>query len=232
MHLIDVATLSRDLFFFFVEKCNDNYRSGHDLECYREVIAAYRERGLQEMLEDKAVLQKLYETLEQWDMNKRGARMVPFPRFADSVRFWKNSLLNLDKFKLHEDIETEFLSIFQILEKVFCNIKVMESKRRIVGVSKTLHFFLPDLIMPIDSKYTMDAFYGYNKFSNSPKGEFKTFKDIFERTYEIASRLNLSLEDADGILWKTSVPKLIDNAVIGLDKCSKEEAIDAIERLR
>ncbi len=229
MKLIDIAVISRKHFFFFVEKCNELYRSGHDLECYREVIAMHREYGLKNLLENKAFLIKLYETLEEWDMNKRGARMVQFDILADSVRFWKSALIMLDGYKLHEDIESEFSAICKMLEKVFCSLKVMESKRRIVGVSKALHFLLPNLIMPIDSKYTMEAFYGYNKFSNIAKNEFRTFRDIFERTFEIASRLQLTPADVDGVQWKTSVPKLIDNAVIGLLNCPKEEVISLLE---
>lgn len=229
MELIDIATISRKHFFFFVHKCNETYRSGHDLECYREIIAMHKEYDLKDLLENQAFPAKLYETLEQWDMNRRGARMVPFDSFAESVRFWKRSLIRLNEYKLHDDIETEFSAIYEILEKVFCNLKVMESKRRIVGVSKVLHFLLPDLIMPIDSKYTMEAFYGYNKFSNIAKDEFRTFRDIFERTFEIASRLQLSPSDIDGVQWKTSVPKLIDNAVIGLFNCPKEEVIAQLQ---
>jgi len=38
--------------------------------------------------------------------------------------------------------------------------------------------------------------------------------DTIGKTYEIAARLELRPEDADGELWKLSVPKLIDNAII------------------
>jgi len=35
----------------------------------------------------------------------------------------------------------------------------------------------------------------------------------------------LKQEDADGELWKLSVPKLIDNAIIGLWNSKKEEIL-------
>ena len=94
----------------------------------------------------------------------------------------------------------------------------MKSKRRIVGVSKALHFLLPDLIMPIDSSYTMPVIYGYNRYSNDREKETKDFIHIFRKTVEIAQRLNLSPSDIDGDGWNTSIPKLIDNAIIGYDK--------------
>lgn len=224
MKLIDLATISRGHFFFFVNKCNQIYRSGHDLAFYRELIAMHREKNnLSALIDDDDFLIKIYNTLEEWDMNKRGAHMTPFAVLKDSIKFWKNYLVELYDYKLYKDIDNELATMNERLEKVFCNLQIMESKRKIVGVSKALHFLLPDLIMPIDSTYTMPAFYGYNRYSKAPREEFKTFKEIFEKTYEITNRLQLSPADIDGVQWKTSVPKLIDNAVIGLLNSETEE---------
>jgi hypothetical protein len=224
MKLVDLAAISRRHFFFFVDKCNAIYRSGHDLAFYRDLIAMHREtNNLATLIEDDDFLIKVYNTLEEWDMNKRGARMTPFSILKESVNFWKNYLVELYEFKLYEDIDDNLITINVRLEKVFCNLQIMKSQRKIVGVSKALHFLLPDLIMPIDSTYTMPAFYGYNRYSKAPKEEFKTFKEIFEKTIEITNRLQLSPADIDGVQWKTSVPKLIDNAVIGLLNSETEE---------
>jgi hypothetical protein len=224
--IIDLATISREHFFFFVNKCNDIYRSGHDLSLYREIIAMHREyKSIEKLIESDKFIPTLYRTLEEWDMNKRAAKMTSFNNFKKSIEFWKDSLMRLYKYNLHDDIASELHNINGTLEKIFCNMKVMESKRKIVGVSKTLHFLLPDLLMPMDSKYTMTAFYGYNKYSSEAKDEFKVFQDIFEQSYKITKRLDLTPEDADGTLWKTCIPKLIDNAIIGLLNCDKEEVL-------
>lgn len=224
MKLIDLATISRRHFFYFVDKCNDIYRSGHDLALYRDLIAMHREAtNLAALLDNDDFLLKLYNTLGEWDMNKRRARLAEFNMLKASLKFWRDSLIKLYDYKIYEDIDSDLRTINEILEKIFCNLKIMQSNRRIVGVSKALHFLLPDLIMPIDSKYTMTAFYGYNRYSKKPKEEFKTFQEIFERTLEITNRLQLSPLDVDGVQWKTSVPKLIDNAIIGLLNSDPEE---------
>jgi len=226
MKLIDLATISRRHFFFFVDKCNEVYRSGHGLAFYREIIGMHRKYGnLDTLLKNDEFLRLIYRTLEEWDMNKRGARLTVFENLRNSVLFFKDSLIKLYEYKLYDDIYDEMATIRRLVERIFCNLEVMESQRRIVGVSKALHFLLPDLIMPIDSKYTMTAFYGYNKYSNSAKKEFMDFWEIIEKTYEITERLELSPDDADGELWKLSVPKLIDNAIIGLWNCEKEEIL-------
>lgn len=224
MKLVDLATISRRHFFFFVDKCNQIYRSGHDLDFYRDLIARHRkENNLTALIGDDDFLIKIYNTLKEWDMNKRGARLVPVDDFKKSVKFWKDSLIELYQYKLYEDLGHELTAITEQLENVFCNLKIMGSNRKIVGVSKALHFLLPDLIMPIDSRYIMSAFYGYNKCSGEPEAEFKTFKEIFLKTIEITNRLQLTPADVCGTQWNTSVPKLIDNAIIGLDKCNTEE---------
>jgi len=221
---IDIATESREHFFQFVKKCNELYRSGHDLLLYREIIDSHRKFGnLINLIEDDIFLGKLHQTLNKFNMNQKGARMVALDVFKRSVRFWKDNLVNLYEYKLFELSDVDIMKIKTDLEKVFINLNVMESKRRIVGVSKALHFLLPDLIMPIDGKYTLPAIYGYNKYSNSPEKEFIIFKEIFNRSLEITRNLQLNSSDVDGEKWNTSVPKLIDNAIIGLVKSEEEE---------
>jgi hypothetical protein len=111
----------------------------------------------------------------------------------------------------------------------------MKSKRQIVGVSKALHFLLPDLVIPMDGEYTMNCFFGYNKYSDNIETESKIFKDIFTKSHEIVKKLNLCHADVDNNKWNTSVPKLIDNAMIGflgyLKKHGAEKTITMIKEM-
>jgi hypothetical protein len=178
MQLIDLATLSRKHFFFFIKKCNDTYRSGHDLAFYRKLITMHRRvDNLEDLIKDNIFLETMYATLEKWNMNQRRARLANFHDFKKFIISLKNSLVDLYNYKLSNNLDSDNSNIINKLEKIFCNIIVMESKRRI-GVSKILHFLLPDLIMPIDGKYSLASFFGFNKFSSLPKVEFKTFRDI------------------------------------------------------
>jgi hypothetical protein len=111
--------------------------------------------------------------------------------------------------------EKDIQKVQQQLKVLFCGLKIMATKRRIVGVSKALHFLLPDLALPIDSSNTMLAFYGYNRYEVGEIKESKTYSDIFEKSYKIAKQLNLTESDVNDCGWSCSVPKLIDNAIIG-----------------
>jgi len=148
-------------------------------------------------------------------MNKRGARLVDLPTMRDSIRFHREYLSKLYKYRLEMLSEEDIQEVLQHLKVLFCGLKIMATKRRIVGISKTLHFLLPDLVMPIDSTNTMLAFYGYNRYDNIPEKEFKTYSNIFKKSYAIAKRLKLTESDVDGLWWSCSVPKLIDNAIFG-----------------
>ena len=178
--------------------------------------------NLELLLEEEIFLKKMHETLGKWNMDQRGARLAPLCDIVKSVRSLEIYLFKLYEFKVYGDKNNDILNIKQLLEKVFCNLKIMESSRRIVGVSKALHFLLPDLIMPIDGKFTLPAFFGYNKISNTPRKEFSDFWEIIGTTFEITESLELNQSDVDGIKWNTSVPKLIDNAIIGLMKSENE----------
>ena len=90
----------------------------------------------------------------------------------------------------------------------------MQTQGKIVGVSKTLHFLLPHLVMPIDRRNILDLLYLGAPYSNNPEKEFRYFKEIFEEYQLLTSKLSLSSLDVDNVGWNTSIPKMIDNALI------------------
>jgi hypothetical protein len=167
------------------------------------------------LLNSEAFLKKIYATLEKWDMNKRGARLMDFPKMCESIHSHKKNLSVLYRYRLEKLSNEDIQKIVQPLKVLFCGLRIMATKRRIVGASKALHFLLPDLVMPVDSSNTMLAFYGYNRYEIGEEKEFKTYADIFEKSCKIAKRLSLTESDVDGYGWSCSVPKLIDNAIIG-----------------
>jgi hypothetical protein len=220
--LIDIITKSRKIFFYFVDVCNQEYRFGHDLNFYREIINVHRNvQDIIKIIKNDDFCRNLYRTLEAWDMDKRGARLNEYDILKESILQHGPYLIDLYKNKLDSISSLEDKNgqkIIRDLEFVFCHLEVMKSKRRIVGVSKAMHFLLPDLVMPIDSTYTMPYFYETNKYNEKVEKEFQTYLDIFTKAHQITKKLKLSANDADGKEWNTSVPKLIDNAIIGFDK--------------
>jgi len=215
---------NREVFFLFVDECNKSYRFGHELDLYREIVRKHRESGgLDSLLNDDSFVTGIWDTLEAWNMNQRGARLTSLSNLKQSILSHRLDFLRLYQYELHsvtaDQIDRE---VAGPLRNVFCGLKVMESKRRIVGVSKTLHFLLPDLVMPIDGTYTLPYFCGSNEYAKTVEDEFRTFKDIFKESYRITKKLALTEDDVSGESWNTSIPKLIDNAIIGWFKHIEE----------
>jgi len=211
---------NRERFFFWIDKCNEQYRFGHDLSFYKDIIHMHRKSNeLDSLLNDKAFYPKVRSTLQKWNMDQRGAKLVPLDTLKESILAHRLGLIELYQYKLSSISEDQINhEIKELLEEVFYGLQVMESKRKIVGASKALHFLLPDLVMPIDGTYTMPFFYGNNRYLKTIELEFATFMELFKKANRIVNRLDLTQNDVDNEGWNTSVPKLIDNAIIGFYK--------------
>lgn len=232
MKTINNLTQSRKIFFQCVDICNRKYRLCDELQFYNELIAQHRDiADLNALIASESFLPKVYVTLEKWGMNERGARMVDLPTMCESIHFYGEYLSKLYKYRLEALSENDVQTVLFQLKGLFCSLKIMATKRRIVGVSKTLHFLLPDLVMPVDSEFTLKAFYGYNRYDDGAEKEFKTYSNIFTKSYSIAKRLNLATSDVDGWRWSCSVPKLIDSAIIGFSIKKKNLMKEIIEKL-
>lgn len=156
-------------------------------------------------------LELLYVTLSAWNMNSRGAKLKDFPSFVNSIKKYQADFEKLKNGKI-EDLS----KYKEILEKLFSKLElVAPEKPPLVTFSKTLHFILPDLIAPIDRRYTIRFFYGTsnNKCFKTPEAQFETFWKIETAFSKFAQSKDLSIYIDD--YWNRSVPKILDNAVIG-----------------
>jgi len=207
----------RPTFFSYVDECNKNYRFGHDLRLYREIINMHRTgSGIDALLDDESFFPLLWKTLDAWNMNQRGAQLTTCDNLRESIKAHRPLLRSLYSHRLCSITEQQIHSgISKRLRDLFSGLKVMESRRKIVGVSKAMHFLLPDLVVPIDGTYTLPYFFGYNRYDASDEAEYDTFEYVLLESHRIIERLNLTDADVDNQNWNTSVPKLIDNAIIG-----------------
>jgi hypothetical protein len=170
---------------------------------------------VEKLISDREFLELIYVTLVSWNMNMRGAKMVDIDTFSKSIQSFSKNISQLKDKELHLLSEVEFEKVLKLAEPLFVGLKVMKSKSRIVGVSKTLHFLLPKLFPPMDRRYTMNFFYGYNNYFGDGNRESRSFSTLFREFYKITQKLKLNSKDVDSISWNTTVPKLIDNAIIG-----------------
>ena len=184
--------------FYFHNSAIDMIRKAHN---YRNLLA------------DKSFLESVYAVLSSWGMDRLdgSARLVEFDIFAKSVLDNAVSLKELADYKLNRLNGNDREIVKDRLSFLFDRLKIMKGKK-LVGVSKALHHFLPDLVPPIDGTYTLTFF--YENYYYTEDNQKEKFLSIFNESCNISKSLSLTKKDLKR-KWDTSIPKLIDNAIIG-----------------
>ena len=209
--------LDKQSFLYYNYSHNQLYRPNtHSQKEYKKLIKSYRSTNdYKQLLINTDHIKLIYSTLKEWNMDQRGAKLVSFSKFRKSILDNSDAIIKLHSVRIEAVQENQLYTVLNDLKHLFISLEVMETKARIVGVSKTLHFLLPDLVMPIDRNNILDFLYLSKRYSSDPEKEFKVFQEIFIEYNRLSRQLSLSASDVDNKAWNTSIPKMIDNAVIG-----------------
>lgn len=187
-----------------IEKFNNskNNSDGPEYYFYKRVFEEVKKNKPPDLFDKRYFIELLYAALLSWGMNTRRAKMKCFEDFRENILENKEYFLFLSKSKLGEIGEKEF----EQLGILYDNLFLMEGQGRLVSNSKMMHFLLPDLVVPMDGRYVLNFF-----FENTGESR-KKFLEIIEFTQCIANETDLSqfLDKK----WNTSIPKIIDNAII------------------
>lgn len=182
---------------------------------YRQVM---RDTGRKKWTIDFAEL--VYATLDSWNMNHRGAALSCFHVFQKSIlqnTVVRNEVDSLSKYRLENLQSTDWL--IEPVRSLFKNLHlVAPGKPKFVTYAKTLHFLLPHLFAPMDRRYTLQYFYNYTSVPKSDELQVQMYCDLLEEFRKFASRHKTKLTeflDTKNMKWNQSVPKIIDNMIIG-----------------
>lgn len=187
------------------------YREEVDLFLYRKIISMvgkYSE-NLEELLKEKKnnkFITLTYLTLISWDMDQRRAKIEFFDTYQKKILDNTDKILDLKEYSLEKISKNELLDTKAKLKVLYNSLDLMISEGRIVSNSKVLHFFLPDLIMPIDNNTL-----SYLKQNDSAK----SFLKIFEFSWKIVNKMDLS-RYVDNEKRNATIPKVIDNIILSL----------------
>lgn len=112
-----------------------------------------------------------------------------------------------------------------VLSEIFQGIKIMASGTSLVGNSKVMHHLMPNIVPPIDRKYTLRFLRGNTNIKNDKEWEWDLMKEIMSdffiplaRDTKFHSRATKWIAQQDRYPWDTSVMKVVDNLVIGSGK--------------
>lgn len=194
-------------------------------ECLKTTESEYRtldpgsylyKKVLEYKYEDKfshEFIELVYVTLAAWNMNSRGAKLSNYDQFEKSVLDNKDFFDKLNSKKLEELEEDDYDNLRLLFDK----LKLVASRTPLVTFSKTMHFFLPETVGPIDRKYTLKFYKGNTNVPGKFESQFELYKEIHEGYSNFANIVDLTKYiKKDG--WNRSVPKIIDNIIIGYQK--------------
>ncbi len=191
-----------------IREIDDLYRNGPgpDLYFYKKLIhLRNNSKSIGSFLSDDRNLEIIYATLVAWDMNSRAAKMKHFDEFKKSILSCKKEIKSLESF--WENSNMDIKKMKQCLRETYERLHVMKGKAKLVSNSKLLHFLFPEKLMPMDGKHTLHYFYG-----NASESVNK-YLEIIELSFEIMFIPENWQKYLSGDR-NTTVPKMIDNAII------------------
>ena len=163
----------------------------------------------------------IYAVLALWEMHrmgKGGPKMVDFEIFEESIA----SIIKEIEIASHIEVNHVSEEDWDALEHVFRGIKVMATGTSLVGNSKVMAHLLPNIVAPIDRRFTLSFLHSNTDIINDIDAEWNTMQSIIRHFFipiaqdaEFRRKAHGRIKDEDRYPWDTSVLKVIDNLVIG-----------------
>jgi hypothetical protein len=194
---------------FFLE--HPPFKRYGQLEHHQETIRRRRELGSARVaLGDGAFLWSLYKTLKAWGIGSQASKLRPFEDFVTALAAKSHEIAELDGISLEQDGLKMDILIWQLWDLIL-TVDIVGNASKLVACSKTLHHILPDLVVPMDRRYTR-VFFGWPgpKFQYD---QFTCFGEAFRAFHQVSTSVRPS--QYAGTIWNTSLTKVIDNAIVG-----------------
>lgn len=218
---INELTKDKNLFLKYAEKIKNKF-DGPSAYFYLKTMNELRKKNYSSLFDDEKFIEYLYATLCSWGMHRMDSntRMKNFNDFKDNITENKERFIELSSENIMgsdlEKIKDKIVFLFKSI-----NIMKRENAPIFVSNSKIMHFLLPDLIPPMDKGQIIYFFFGRKRENGKKyipliKDEEKCFWETLCKFKEIALKLELNKKDLKND-WDTSIPKLIDNAIIGFN---------------
>ena len=164
---------------------------------------------------DNEFCESLHATLHAWGRSGRFPGLKPYGKFREAVAARASEIEALDLYALDNpalDIRAIAAEVWRLIER----LDIVTNDSKIVSGSKALHHFLPNLVVPMDHTYTQRFFE-----KHPPEFQYQgksVFCEILEQCAHIARVTGAGSYvdiDSKSKTWRTSVTKIIDNAIVG-----------------
>jgi hypothetical protein len=185
------------------------FRRAGQLESHLRTMSARRSAGsVRAALAGDAFITLLYITLQKWGIGKRRSKLMDAAPFAESLRCRGPQIEALERFAVDDpalDAAGVAGDIYQVIE----TLGITENKALLVACTKTLHHLLPELVVPMDRKFTQ-WFFGWAELQSHHR---EHFREAFAAFADIARTVNPQ-QYVGTQKWHSSRTKVLDNAIV------------------
>jgi hypothetical protein len=184
-------------------------RSGQ-YERHRATIDLRRELGsVHAAIADDRFTSVLHETLQLWGIGRRASRLTPLDFFRARLTAVADDVAACERLDISSrDLDAD--SAAATLDHLIRKLGIVDNQSLIVAGTKALHHLLPDLVPPMDRRWT-GAFFGWWPADPQTR-QTAIFTEAYRSFVEVARATNPSRSVGAG--WRTSSTKVLDNAVV------------------
>jgi hypothetical protein len=197
--------------------------TGPSIFFHQKTIKIRREHGgsVAACVADPNFIDSLYATLASWGMHRMGpgnAKLVDHSAFVGSIRGQQDALLALEHLKVDQFSEADLRGLTERLWHLITSLRIGVGESKIVVGTKAIHHLLPDLVPPIDRRYTVRFFFNQ---PNAIQGDEAKQQRKFCTMYPQLASIGVSCRDeiqrrpSRAVGMDTSITKIIDNAIVG-----------------
>jgi len=167
---------------------------------------------------DDGFIELVRKTLVAFGANRgsRGKVLVELPDFTNELKKIVVPIQLLAKHKL-ETLECD--ELVKTIGRLFDELQIVRScqKAKLGAFSKTMHFLLPDLFVPMNGEHTLRFYIGHTPTKYTRDDHKDWFLQAFEdcRRYAHEHHEVLKKQVDAGTRWNRSIPKVIDSIIIG-----------------
>ncbi len=186
------------------------FRRDGQYESHRRTIDRRRELGSVSLaIADPVFIGYLYETLGLWGIGRRASRLVPIELFRQRLQACEPEVAALAGLSIEED-SLDITDVVSKIDRLISGLGIVDNKSLIVPGTKTLHHLLPDLVPPMDRRFT-GAFFGWWPIDPQDR-QTKILTTAYGSFAYLARAAKPSRLVGGG--WRTSSSKLLDNAIV------------------
>jgi hypothetical protein len=160
-------------------------------------------------------LELLYVTLAAWGMRTRGAKLTEFNAFRNSVLSYEDGIKECEKLRIENLKQDNTEPVLEALKIFYDDLLIVPvGKPKFVAFAKTMHFLLPELLVPMDRTYTLGYFLGRTNLNGDLESHFQLYSQIYLEFVAFAVKhpeLSKFLDNN----WNQNIPKIMDNVIIG-----------------